>query len=403
MNYEILTRFRDAIQALGSLPCDTKTTTTVTQAIFSNGAKLPVADIIHELQHLTSVAHRFRVVRHLPSNHYISILYSNSLHPHQQTQKKRKRSEKGKAINNILAAQYASLTLDWSNSSPSSSQLTEQLRNLRTLFSSLFLPGQSKKYILFPETLRNLTRQAQEAVLTTKETVKLIAVDEALDPIEEDICGQWAQLRGIVSRIMPLITQARKLYLDVEIQGIEALLAECDILFRLLVHRDVDIPDVRTPLGAGTARRLPAFIPEHFEESNINDDDDDDSDEWEDPVEVSADQLESDEDERVNQSSKERLRKIADLSKCFKQGNASDSRDDQRFQQGARASCSSQHNNAILDALEASSKKAMDSSVRNPQSSGRASNKKKKDTTKSVHERLRSKLGIRKPKKRAPQ
>lgn len=449
MDYDLLTRFRNAVAALSKCPCDTDHTTKHISAIRATAHSLRGPDLVHELHHVDSLVARFRIVRHLPVSCRPHILQSavlaapssslSSSTARRGTSVKKKPLTKSNTVK-ILAAQLTSLTLDWGCCDPDSrddatinnetttttSSLSDDplLHALQVDYSKLFNTIATQAEQILVRQLNDYIRAATLSLSEARQTVHLIAVDESLDGVDETVRAQWATVRSSVVKLCPLLATASNLYLDIEVAQAETLLHQCSLFHRSLRSRGVDVPDVTTRLGTGTTTitnsvgRSAASISAAQQQSH---DDDNDDDEWEEPVYVAPetndndwDDIREEEEEDDYDDEKDedeyKIRKVGShvlprsqtqqsrtvvqqqaentLSRLANNGFAGLRRD---------AKASSSHNNAVLDAIQP----VMPGMEGTPQKRSK-DGKKKKQAVQSVHDRLRTKLGIKKAKKRPP-
>lgn len=449
MDYHLLTRFRNAVAALSKCPCDTDHTANHIAVIRATAHSLRGPDLVHQLHHIDSLVARFRVVRHLPVSHRPHILQSAVLAAPSSSSSTTRRGAAAKKKTatatktnsktvKVLAAQLTSLTLHWgcadadgtvtttttiSNETTISLSLSHDplLHALQVDYSTLLNTTSTQAEHVLVRQLNDYLRAATLALSDVHGTVRLIAVDESLDGVDETVRAQWAIVRSAVVKLCPLLAMARSLYLDVEVAQAETLLHQCSLFHRSLRGRGVDVPDVTTPLGTTMRNNVGrsaagAIVFTGAQEQQDDDNAAGDDDEWEEPVYVAheahddnRDDIKEEEEEDDDDGDDDEIRKVGShvlprsqthqsrtavqqqaentLSRLASNGFAGLRRD---------AKASSSHNNAVLEAIQP----VMPGMEGTPQK--RSKDGKKKQAVRSVHDRLRAKLGIKKPKKRAP-
>lgn len=395
-----MTSFRNALRAITSTTsCDVDTENVRT--LEDNYSRLDSKTIIREIELVPSRIARFRVVRYLPASCRSYILRSGILNP--RSEKVSSSIMTGKrSLRHTLAAQCSSLAMEWDD--PEGSPLVSKgIQKLRDVYARLLIDAPDA--VELPTTLGRLVNEGSDVLKQLRNTVALIGVDESLDVVEETLCAQWAQLRNIASSIMSHMPRARKFLLDFDVRRAKDLFHACDFTRRMIVNRDVELPDLRAPLGAGNARRLLPFAQPLQKPEN---DADDDSDEWEDPVELSADELDISDAPvpAVANVSEATDYKPHSLVGLLTPAATPSVIDGAQVRQGSkypttdvgagsrrRGKLASHHNTTILDALEASNRPPENSSSDTKRKRG------KKIEENSVRDRLRAKLGIKKKRR----
>lgn len=275
MDYAVLTNFREALQKFVNNDGNSNAHSTAhaISVITRFAEKLGPSVVLEELQHILLVVTRFRIVRHLPHSHRLPILESCLLHPPPKTAKESR---------HFLAAHVSSLEIEWTPTPAHRSlDLDRALRNLKTMYQPITTTATRATTV--PTEVNRLLNDGNIALRALHDVISVITEDEGLQAVEENIEAQWAILRSLSTRLDRLVPDACKLCLDSDISLINNFYTECYRTQQHIANRDVDIPEINVPLGAGNVHRVPQYA---LNALAVNEDSEGDSDDWDDPVEL---------------------------------------------------------------------------------------------------------------------